>query len=175
MPERKKWLAAAFALLLLMLGAAWLPEDAPVSVEAGDFPEEKQERPEKEGRWKILGEETAAKGEKLQDPFSLLHERRGSAEKKEILLPAEKEEASSAPSVPPAVEAKPDKAPSPEWVLKGILSGAEGRLAIVSNGKETRSVAVGEHFGDWVVEDIGEDVLTFSGNGGGGQLRLPAF
>ena len=178
MPERQKWLVAASALLLLMLGTVWLPEDEEVSVEAGDVPEEKQELPEKEGRWKILGEETTAKGEKLQDPFSQLHEGRDGAAKKEILPSAGTEEAPPAAPIPPTVEAKPDAKPdqvSPEWVLKGILSGAEGRLAIVSNGKETRSVSVGEHFGDCVVEDIGEDFLIFSGNGGGGQLRLPAF
>jgi len=187
MPERQKWLVAAFALLLLTMGAIWLPEDEPVSVKAGDFPGEKQESPEKGGRWKILGEETAAKGEKLQDPFSLLHEGREGAAKKEILPPAGKEETPPVAQVPPAMGAKPDVKPDvkpdaksdkvspPAWVLKGILSGAEGRMAIVSNGKETRSVAVGEHFGDCVVEDIGEDFLTFSGNGGGGQLRLPAF
>ncbi|MBQ3971517.1 MAG: hypothetical protein II687_04845, partial [Selenomonadaceae bacterium] len=156
-------------------------------VEAGDVPEEKQESTEREGRWKILGEETAAKGDKLQDPFSLLHEGREGAAKKEILPPAGKEETPPVAQVHPAMGAKPDVKPDvkpdakpgkvspPAWVLKGILSGAEGRLAIVSNGKETRSVAVGEHFGECVVEDIGEDFLTFSGDGGGGQLQLRVF
>jgi len=177
--ERKRWLWGTAALALVMLGLAWSGEEAPAPAVARDAPAEAPGKAEpREGRWKILGTEEASKEQALKDPFSLSHRERGSAVEN-----AEAPEESPAPMPvktpernPPVEKSGTEKEEKAvKWALKGILSGAEERLAIVSNGKETRTVGVGETFGDRVVTAIGEDSLSFSDAAGGGELHLPGF
>ena len=182
MTERQKYLVLASGLAVLAIGTICFPEDAPVSVEAGNL---QGQMPREDGRTddscgerrKILGMEAAAEGKTLKDPFTLLHEERGQAKDakaEEAPKPAPPQTAAAAPH--PAREAKlskPAQKPKEEWALKGVVSGAEGRLAIVSNGKETRTVAAGEQFGNRVVQAIDEDSLRFSEGNSEGKMSLP--
>ena len=180
MAERdgKKWLLGALALLLAIAGLLWNGEETPVPAVARDVPMQADGETEKrEGRWNILGTEEASREQPLKDPFSLLHGERGSAEKKtDSPASPSPEAAETARETPPVKRAEKDSGKKDaEWTLKGVLSGEKERLAIVSNGRETRTVAVGETFGHRVVTAIGEDSLSFSDETGEGELRLPGF
>ena len=183
--EGRKWAGAAAVLAILAIGVICVPEDASVPAEAGNPQERRAEEARQtdsrgEGQWNILGAEMAAEGKETRNPFSLMHEDRGTG----MALPEEKTEPVEPPlsavslapvSTPPAVQQAGTYEKEPAWVLKGILSGEEGRLAILSNGKETVNAVVGEKFGRWVVQEIGEDFVRFSGDHGGGELRMPGI
>lgn len=178
-PEGKRWLVLAAFLGALSLGAMFFPEDAPVSVVAGNHPKEGERGAalqEKEGRWKILGEEIA-KGKELKDPFTLLHEGREEGSREMGGETPREAPRLSGPVAEGPVRAQMTKAEtvSREWTLKGVLSGEKGRIAIVSNGEETRDVAVGESFGGRTVVAIEETSLHFSAVDGGGEMHLPGF
>ncbi len=184
-PEEKKWRILAAALAVLLAGIIWFPEDDAVSVAALEVPEKGQKdgtwekEKEKEGSWKILGTESAFEGKKLKNPFTLLHEERGNV----VQAGGDAQKADPTERSVPAVAEIPVYAEkgsergktSSEWILKGILSGEKGRIAIVSNGEETRDVAVGERFGNRVVTAIEEGSLRFLGEDGEGQLQMPGF
>ncbi len=174
--DRKKWLLGASVLVLAMLGLVWSEEEAPAPLVAKDAPMQANKEPKKkEGRWKILGAEEAAKEQSLKDPFSLLHEERGHTGKTVVSSVSQASTgAEMIPEIP--IEEKEGKGKKDTaWTLKGVVSGEKERLAIVSDGAETRTVAVGETFGDRVVTAIGEDFLSFSDGDGSGELRLPGF
>ena len=176
--SRRAWVPGV-ALATLAAVFAWVPEDPSGPVEAGnltELPPKEEQDPGK--RWEILGMEAAKEGKTLKNPFSLLHEERGNIPVAPEKPPREsKSTAASPPSSPqPSFrETAPPKPPEEKWRLQGIVSGEGNRLAIVSNGKETRSVAVGEQFGNFVVEAIEEDSLRFTGSSGEGRLQLPVF
>ncbi len=187
--EKQKWAGIAAALVILAIGVVCVPEEAPVPAEAGNPQERRSDgarrmEPREEGQWNILGAKLAAEGKETRNPFSLMHEDRGTG----LALPEEKTEPPEEPSkpplpavltvpvsTPPAVQQAEKREKEPAWVLKGILSGEEGRLAILSNGKETVNAVAGETFGHWVVQEIGEDFVRFSDEHGGGELRMPGL
>ena len=182
--SRKRWGLMASALAVLAIGMMYcFSDEPPAPAEAGNqgmmlAQAPSSGHPSPGERWNILGEKAAEDGKNLQDPFSLLHETREQA-----VMQGKPEESigTVAGHSPPASEAiqivpvKEKDGGKPEWVLKGIILGTTDRLAIVSNGKETRSVTVGECFGGYVVCGIGEASLRFSGDDGEGELYLPGL
>ena len=125
----------------------------------------------------LKGSGQAIPADAIGNPFSLLHEkRRGEGRAEETPAPArkigsaDKAPQAAAPSMPlPVVRGA--GAPA----LKGIVSGAQSRLAILSDGTQTATLAVGESFAGFVVESIEADGVSVRGEAGTAWLALPAF
>ncbi len=169
--EKQKIMAGAGAVLLTAFLIFFPEGDVPQS-EAG----EKKAVAERDtavsapkGRWKILGDEKAEAAKEIRNPFHLLHEsREEDIPRKESLenlpnkiqpaIPDGKNDAGMKP-VPVQVSEKT------AWQLKGIVSGQNGSLAILSNGKETKTLGIGQDFDGWVLQEISGNRVVLSADG----------
>lgn len=134
---------------------------------------------------KIRGMESQVAVEDLRNPFSPGHEKRGeaaaapvkAAQKKEAARPVQPQPAPTARNAdeegrPPAEPIAP--AARPVLALRGIVQGAEP-LVILSDGAQSRSLAVGEHFFGYEVVEIGRVGVRLCGPDGEIWLPMASF
>jgi len=140
--------------------------------------EQRAEKPHV-GRLEVQGLEAAKAARELKDPFTAMHEQAekapGPAEgskgagKETVRQPSPR-----AKSPGPAGEGKtaaPIKSPA-RLTLQGIAGGANGRLAMLSDGHQTATLAVGEKLGAWQVRAVEENRVLVAGPGGEQWLQL---
>lgn len=179
--------AALVALMLFWQGAAdgmdqELPETA---ADGGSAPAVAQKSRDGARYEKIRGMESQVAVEDLRNPFSPGHEKRGeaaavpvkAAQKKEAASPVQPQPAPTARNAdeegrPPAEPVAP--AARPVLALRGIVQGAEP-LVILSDGVQSRSLAVGEHFLDYEVVEIGRAGVRLRGPDGEMWLAMASF
>lgn len=129
------------------------------------------------GRLEVKGMEQAEKAGELHDPFTLLHEQAAEAPQ---ALPkakgAEGPKVSGGGALRDSHSAPSAKAGKAETVpgisLQGIAAGAGGRLALLSDGRQTAALAVGESLGAWQVRSVEESRVLVAGPGGERWLQL---
>ena len=112
----------------------------------------------------------------LGDPFSVYHGRRGKGaeEKAERSTPAVPAAAPAAGQANPSAPSRADAGKQPAPVqLRGIVSGSGGSIALLSDGKQAKSCAVGELFAGYVVDAIEADGVTLRGAAGTERLSMP--
>lgn len=83
-------------------------------------------------------------------------------------------ESGSAPARAEAAPEMPVSAPEPVLALRGIVQGAEP-LVILSDGAQSRSLAVGEHFFGYEVVEIGRAGVRLCGSDGEIWLPMASF
>lgn len=169
-------------------------------VQDGGPPEQSAKKQTAARYEKIRGMESQVAIEELRNPFSPAHEKRGET----VTAPAGKEkpsgkatssqhqkeplpqlapvpqgtEASTAPSdgAAPAVRAAPEeKEPKAVLALRGIVQGGAEPLVILSDGRTSQSLAVGERFLAYEVVEIGRTGVRLSGPEGEIWLAMASF
>ena len=192
-PKQIAFAAVAAVLLAVVLfwqGAAdgmdqELPETA---AESGSAPARAEKGRDGARYEKIRGMESQVAVEDLRNPFSPGHEKRGEAAAAPVKAAPVKaaQKAESAQNVqqpaPPArasmrAEAAPEtpvSAPEPVLALRGIVQGAEP-LVILSDGAQSRSLTVGEHFFGYEVVEIGRAGVRLCGPDGEIWLPMASF
>ena len=132
---------------------------------------------------KIRGMESQVAVEDLRNPFSPGHEKRGEAAAAPVKAAQKAESAQNVQQpAPPArasmrAEAAPEmpiSAPEPVLALRGIVQGAEP-LVILSDGAQSQSLAVGEHFFGYEVVEIGRTGVRLCGPDGEIWLPMASF
>lgn len=180
---RKRCLAAAGAMVVGLVCFFLLPEEeASVTALKQEEPAVQPVAGQKKGADRILGMELAAKKEDLKDPFTLMHEDRESS--REISGQGKMEAGKVVPKEQPPLPAggagdrtaaPADKEKKSAIVLQGVASGEGGRLALLSDGKESRSVTVGEVYQGKTVTEIGDTYICLSGQLGEERIDLPGI
>lgn len=192
------------ALFLFWQGDADGMDQQPVQMEQGasngSAPEQVAKRQMAARYEKIRGMESQVAIEDLRNPFSPAHEKRGetvtapvgkekpsgkatpSQERKEPLQQLapvpQGTGASAAPSdgAAPAVRAAPEeKEPKAVLALRGIVQGGAEPLVILSDGRTSQSLAVGERFLAYEVVEIGRTGVRLRGPEGEIWLAMASF
>lgn len=192
------------ALFLFWQGDADGMDQQPVQMEQGASdgrsPDQAAKRQMAARYEKIRGMESQVAIEDLRNPFSPAHEKRGetvtapvgkeklsgkatpSQERKEPLQQlapvSQGTGASAAPSdgAAPAVRAAPDeKEPRAVLALRGIVQGGVEPLVILSDGRTSQSLAVGERFLAYEVVEIGRTGVRLRGPEGEIWLTMASF
>ncbi|MFC2638461.1 MAG: hypothetical protein ACFN0X_06040 [Mitsuokella sp.] len=125
------------------------------------------------------GEAVAASA--LGNPFSLRHENRTMQEKPSQETGERTDASPMPPPAPTPIQAdggKPSaaargEAPPAAVLLKGIAYTGSRGMAILSNGRDTETRAVGEVFAGYEVESIDPAGVTLRGQAGSLRLSLP--
>lgn len=132
---------------------------------------------------KIRGMESQVAVEDLRNPFSPGHEKRGEAAAAPVKSAQKAESAKNVQQPAPparasmraeAVPETPVSAPEPVLALRGIVQGAEP-LVILSDGAQSRSLAVGDHFFGYEVVEIGRAGVRLRGPDGEMWLAMASF
>lgn len=183
---------AAVAVVLLAVVLFWQGAadgmDQPqleTAAESGSAPARAEKGRDGARYEKIRGMESQVAVEDLRNPFSPGHEKRGeaaaapvkSAQKKEAARPVQPQPAPTARNAdeegkPPAEPIAP--AARQVLALRGIVQGAEP-LVILSDGAQSRSLAVGEHFFGYEVVEIGRTGVRLCGPDGEIWLPMASF
>ena len=192
------------ALFLFWQGDADGMDQQPVQMEQGASdgrsPDQAAKKQMAARYEKIRGMESQVAIEDLRNPFSPAHEKRGetvtapvgkekpsgkatpSQERKEPLQQLapvpQGTGASAAPSdgAAPAVRAAPEeKEPKAVLVLRGIVQGGAEPLVILSDGRTSQSLAVGERFLAYEVVEIGRTGVRLRGPEGEVWLAMASF
>lgn len=192
------------ALFLFWQGDADGMDQQPVQMEQGASdgrsPEQAAKKQMAARYEKIRGMESQVAIEDLRNPFSPAHEKRGetvtapvgkekpsgkatpSQERKEPLQQLapvpQGTGASAAPSdgAAPAVRAAPEeKEPKAVLALRGIVQGGAEPLVILSDGRTSRSLAVGERFLAYEVVEISRTGVRLRGPEGEIWLAMASF
>ena len=189
-----KRIFAGVSLVLFMLALCWFipycfgyveqlaeePQTALAITEPDDSTISRQAKQQKQvGRQSVKGMEKAAGKQVLHDPFTLVHETEAEAAR----VTQERQQAPSAPEkASPTVPSKqmppaPSQAEShepvmPSLVLQGIAGGEQGRLAILSDGRQSMALGVGESLGAWQVQAIDGNRVLVAGPEGERWLQL---
>lgn len=167
-------LLAVGAGLLACLALALSFLEGETQVLQQSAPEHRSEKPPL-GRLEVKGMERAEKAQELRDPFTVLHEQAGEAPRRAVGKDRAKEPAGQ---VSPVGKAKPAAAkaagPQPAYGLRlqGIAAGAGGRLALLSDGRQTAALAAGESLGAWQVRMVEENRVLVAGPEGEQWLQL---
>ena len=155
----QKWHKQGLAALLLIIVLAGSllasePENELRQIPA-EVPETKEGRPAHQA---VEGSERAASSKELTNPFTMLHETRAERENAARAAAAEKRASSqTVPAAPiqPSVKVPEVKAAIPaEPVLRGLMSGAGGQLALIDWGGKSLMLGVGEEAEGIKVEAI---------------------
>ncbi len=169
--EKQKIMAGAGAVLLAAFFVFFWEGDVPQS-EAGEkvsLAEREKAKPASKGRWKILGDEKAEAAKEIRNPFHLLHESRDEeVPRQETLEKLPKPAQATHSDEKKDAVTKTSSVQVPEktaWQLKGIVSGQNGSLAILSNGKETKTLGVGQEFDGRILQEIFENRVVLSADG----------
>lgn len=168
--EKQKIMAGAGAVLLAAFFVFFWEGDVPQS-EAGEkvsLAEREKANPAAKGRWKILGDEKAEAAKEIRNPFHLLHESREDIPRQEGLENLPEQIQPAIPDGKNDAGMKPSPAQVSEktaWQLKGIVSGQNGSLAILSNGKETKTLGIGQEFDGRILQEIFENRVVLSADG----------
>lgn len=171
-PKQIAFAAVAAVLLVVVLfwqGAADGMDQPQLetAAESGSAPARAEKGRDGARYEKIRGMESQVAVEELRNPFSPGHEKRGEAAAAPVKAAQKAESAKNVQQpAPPArvsmrAEAAPEmpvSAPEPVLALRGIVQGAEP-LVILSDGAQSRSLAVGEHFFGYEVVEIGRAAL----------------
>ena len=192
------------ALFLFWKGDADGMDQQPVQMEQGASdgrsPDQAAKKQMAARYEKIRGMESQVAIEDLRNPFSPAHEKRGetvtapvgkekpsgkatpSQERKEPLQQLapvpQGTGASAAPSdgAAPAVRAAPEeKEPKAVLALRGIVQGGAEPLVILSDGRTSQSLAVGERFLAYEVVEIGRTGVRLRGPEGEIWLAMASF
>ena len=192
------------ALFLFWQGDADGMDQQPVQMEQGASdgrsPDQAAKKQMAARYEKIRGMESQVAIEDLRNPFSPAHEKRGetvtapvgkekpsgkatpSQERKEPLQQLapvpQGTGASAAPSdgAAPAVRAAPEeKEPKAVLALRGIVQGGAEPLVILSDGRTSQSLAVGERFLAYEVVEIGRTGVRLRGPEGEVWLAMASF
>ena len=159
----------------------------------------KEQQKEQAQYQKIRGMESQTTLAELRNPFSPAHEKRG--EIAAVMSQEPKQPAGgqkiprtgsfghagqgssqysgyrgslAVPSVPDKGEGSAAKEKTAELRLSGIVHGSTP-LFILTDGRESASLAVGERFNGWEVQAIGEQSVRLSGPAGEKWLNLTSF
>lgn len=178
--RKKIWLAVIAAAILAGAGFIYAGEESPPVPEVSG--QEPRALPEPKGRQEIAGWQKAEETEAVKNPFSLLHET-AEEERTAARVPEETPEKRILPSkaLPEVKATKPaeisessgEMASAP--VLKGIMQGDTGRIALVQIAGQTASLFVGENFQDCTVLAIEESCIVIKYRGQERKLFLPGY
>lgn len=160
-------------------------------------PSSKAVRDSKAARYeKIRGMESQTAIEDLRNPFSPAHEKRDEVVTASVAKPVKQEPSQGkdaknqqngktmgalmqASPLPQESEATPDvrEADGPKTVpvLRGIVQGGAEPLVILSDGVQSRSLAIGERFLAYEVVEIGRTGVRLRGPDGEIWLTMAAF
>ena len=116
----------------------------------------------------------------VRNPFTYAHETRDEAERIEAPAPEAKPqlEPTNTASVVQPSENKVVTAPiepAPTLNLVGIADGGAEKLALISDGKTTGTLGIGEVFAGAQVMEIGQDYVKLAGENGEVTLRMKGF
>lgn len=126
----------------------------------------------------IKGLQQAGELQALRNPFSLLHEREGeiAGQERNDRLPEEDKAGKKAVAVvspekgkKASASVKKETAP---LILRGIVEGEGGRLALLQVGSTTVTAAGGESVAGWQVAAVGETSVTLTRAGQVRRLSL---
>ena len=188
MPKQIAFAAVAAVLLAVVLfwqGAADGVDQPQLetAAESGSAPARAEKGRDGARYEKIRGMESQVAVEDLRNPFSPGHEKRGEAAAVPVKAAQKAESAQNVQQpAPPArvsmrAEAAPEmpvSAPEPVLALRGIVQGAEPH-DILSDGAQSRSLAVGEHFFGYEVVEIGRAGVRLCGSDGEIWLPMASF
>lgn len=150
------------ALFLFWQGDADGMDQQPVQMEQGASdgrsPDQAAKKQMAARYEKIRGMESQVAIEDLRNPFSPAHEKRG--------------ETVTAPAVRAAPE---EKEPRAVLALRGIVQGGVEPLVILSDGRTSQSLAVGERFLAYEVVEIGRTGVRLRGPEGEIWLTMASF
>lgn len=181
--------AALLAVVLFWQGAAdgMDQEQTELAAESSSVPAKSEKSRDGARYEKIRGMESQVAAEDLRNPFSPGHEKRGEAAAVPVKA-AKKAEAAThvqppalpdqtairVEEVPAEAVETPVPAPEPVLALRGIVQGSEP-LVILSDGTQSRSLAVGEHFLGYEVVAIGRTGVQLYGPDGELWLAMASF
>lgn len=182
--EKKTWAAVMAAALLAGAGFLYAgEEEAPAPAAVSDT--ERNALPKPGGRQEIAGWQKAEETEAVRNPFSLRHE---TAEEAPQAVPekTEKPPEKALPPVPKMSKGKlpPEPAGSlqvpgdvlpPAPMLKGLLEGEGGKIAMIQIAGQTASLSAGESFQDCMVLAIEENSVVIRSGGQERRLFLPEY
>lgn len=189
--RKKIWLAVMAAAIVS--GAAFFyagtAEEEAMPAPAKVSGTEKKTPSDFKGRQEIAGWQKAEETKAVRNPFSLRHE---TAEEKQQDVPETPKETKEkpagkiqqpAPNFPEVQQASALEVPAetedvsaiPAPVLKGLMEGERGRMAMVQIAGKTAALSVGETFQDCTVLAIEENSIIMENKGQERQLFLPGY
>lgn len=180
---KKTWGAVMAAALLAGAGFLYAgEEESPAPAAVSDT--ERSALPKSGGRQEIAGWQKAEETETVRNPFSLRHE---TAEELSQAVPEkpEKPVEKAQPSVQEMPKAKPPEpagilpeageAPPAAPLLRGVLEGEGGKIAMIQIAGQTASLSAGESFQDCTVLAIEENSIVIQRRGQEKRLFLPEY
>ena len=190
--DKRIFVGVGVSLVLLVLVLCWFisncfdyveqfveeQQTASTAAEPNDSTMPRQAKQKQVGRQSVKGMEKAAGKQVLHDPFTLAHETEAEAaqiaQPKPQTPPAPEKASPSVPpkQAPPTPQAESYEPPAPSLALQGIAGGEQGRLAILSDGRQSMALAVGESLGAWQVQDIEANRVLVAGPDGEKWLPL---